>query len=434
MAPVIAGLPERLTEKNVTRPELLVHRHGPVGVYYTPFDWVNTRARMVLVGICPGRQQMRIAVQEARRVLVTGGTVGQALKAADATASFAGPTRRNLVQMLDGIGAHHALGIASAASLFGEHQDLADSSSMCNFTVQVNGKNYGGRSPQVDQVPFLAAYVRQVLGAALEMTPSALVVPLGQAVSTAVRALLIEEGRLDPRRCLLGFPHPSGQNGHRVPDFQQARRDLAARVRAWFSEAGRSTAPLAVAHARAPATAVPTSASHQARRGRGRRTGKAPSAAGRHVDSRRSGDMADWIFQATPKTYDVHAAVAESPADWWNTPRRRNVINIGDRVWLQVAGPNSPGIYYVATVVSLPYEAEPSDPERPNFGRWRTDIRYDYSLDLPLLRTELLDHPRLGSFWPFRGFQGSNALVPPDVATKLSDLVTPRFVSLGLRP
>ena len=52
--------------------------------------------------------------------------------------------RRNLVRMLDDIGLHEALGIGSTASLFGEHQDLADTSSMCSFTVLVRGANYGG--------------------------------------------------------------------------------------------------------------------------------------------------------------------------------------------------------------------------------------------------------------------------------------------------
>ena len=73
MAPVISQLPDGLTEDTVTRPELLVHRAGPVEIFYTPFDWVNTSARLVLVGICPGRHQMLLAVQEARRVLRAGG-------------------------------------------------------------------------------------------------------------------------------------------------------------------------------------------------------------------------------------------------------------------------------------------------------------------------------------------------------------------------
>jgi hypothetical protein len=266
MAPVIAGLPGWLTEETVTRPELLVHRDGPVEVYYTPFDWVNTGARIVLIGICPGRHQMLVAVREARRVLVKGGTVAEALEAADASASFAGRTRGNLVQMLDGIGVPGALGITTSSSLFGEHQDLADSNSMCNFTVQVNGENYRGSSPRVAEVPFLRAYLTQVLGAALDMMPDALVVPLGKAVSTAVTTLLVEEGRLDPRRCLLGFPHPSGQNGHRAAAFRQQRDELTARVRAWFgTPSSRTLAPVAAAPER------PTAAS------------RLPAPAGQHV-------------------------------------------------------------------------------------------------------------------------------------------------------
>jgi hypothetical protein len=237
MAPVITGLPARLTEETVTHLDLLVHRVGPVEVYYTPFDWVNTGTRVVLVGICPGRHQMLLAVREARRVLLEGGTVAHALKAADATASFAGQTRGNLVRMLDRIGVHDALEIASTASLFDEHQHLADSNSMCNFTVQVDGENYRG-SPRVERIPFLRTYVTQVLGATLEMMPDALVVPLGKAVSAAVTTLLVNEGLLDPRRCLLGFPHPSGSNNGRVAAFLQAPGDLAARVRAWFGVGG----------------------------------------------------------------------------------------------------------------------------------------------------------------------------------------------------
>jgi len=247
MAPMIAGLPGTLTDETVACPELLVHRDGAVEVYYTPFDWVNTAARVVLVGICPGRHQMLIAVREAGRVLKEGGTVAQALEAADANASFAGPTRRNLVQMLDDIGVPDALGITSSASLFSEHQHLADSNSMCNFTVQVNGKNYRGSSPRPPMVPFLCAYVTQVLAATLDMMPDALVVPLGEAVSSTLTTLLVKEGRLDPGRCLLGFPHPSGANGHRPEAFRQARDELAARVHAWFGEGSRKVPPLPAA-------------------------------------------------------------------------------------------------------------------------------------------------------------------------------------------
>jgi Restriction endonuclease/EVE domain len=135
--------------------------------------------------------------------------------------------------------------------------------------------------------------------------------------------------------------------------------------------------------------------------------------------------VADWIFQANPKRYDVHAAVARSSQGWWNTPRYRDRIALNDRVWLQIVGRNQPGIYYLATIVSLPYES----PEE-EFGPWHTDIRWDYRIDPPLARPELVNDPALQSFWAFRGFQGSNVPVPAEIASRLMELARPRLVGL----
>jgi hypothetical protein len=135
--------------------------------------------------------------------------------------------------------------------------------------------------------------------------------------------------------------------------------------------------------------------------------------------------VADWIFQANPKRYDVHAAVVRSSQDWWNTPRYRDRIALNDRIWLQIVGPDRPGIYYLATIVSLPYET----PEE-EFGPWHTDIRWDYRIDPPLTRSELVNDPAFQSFWAFRGFQGSNVPVPPETASRLMELAKPRLVGL----
>jgi hypothetical protein len=138
--------------------------------------------------------------------------------------------------------------------------------------------------------------------------------------------------------------------------------------------------------------------------------------------------MADWIFQGNRRHYDLDAAVAASREQWWGTPRYRDRMVVGDRVWLQIVGPKDPGIYYAATIISRTYEAPPSDPAR---FRWRTDIRFDYRISPPLLRFELLEDVQLGSFRPFRGFQGSNVPVPPDVAATLAARADPRMEPLG---
>src|SRR6201987_5033429 len=117
--------------------------------------------------------------------------------------------------------------------------------------------------------------------------------------------------------------------------------------------------------------------------------------------------MADWIFQGNPRHYDLDAAVTASREQWWGTPRYRDRMAVGERVWLQVVGPKDPGIYYAATIVSETYE-------RP----------------VPLLRSELFEDVQLGSFRPFRGFQVSNVPIPPDVAAALAARAAPRLEPL----
>jgi hypothetical protein len=139
--------------------------------------------------------------------------------------------------------------------------------------------------------------------------------------------------------------------------------------------------------------------------------------------------MADWIFQGNPREYDLDAAVAACARQWWGTPRYRDRMAVGDRVWLQVVGPKDPGIYYLATIMSPTYE-HPVQPSEPAHFRWRTDIRFDCRICPPLLRPELLADAELGSFRPFHGFQGSNVPVPPDIAAALAARAAPRLEPL----
>jgi hypothetical protein len=141
--------------------------------------------------------------------------------------------------------------------------------------------------------------------------------------------------------------------------------------------------------------------------------------------------MTDWIFQGNRRHEDLDAAVSASRQGRWRTPRYRDRTAAGDRVWLQVVGRDRPGIYYVATITAPTYE----DPEWHDTGsasgRWRTDIRFDYRIDPALLRAELVADATLGSFRPFRGFQGSTVPVPPDIARALAERAAPRLEPLG---
>ena len=142
--------------------------------------------------------------------------------------------------------------------------------------------------------------------------------------------------------------------------------------------------------------------------------------------------MADWIFEGNPRHYDLGAAVASSREQWWGTPHFRDQMAVGDRVWLQVVGPKDPGIYYIATIISPTYE-HAVEASEPRHFRWRTDIRFDYRVQPPLLRSELEADAELGSFRPFRGFEGSNVPVPPEIASALAARVASRLEPLSLK-
>jgi hypothetical protein len=45
--------------------------------------------------------------------------------------------------------------------------------------------------------------------------------------------MLVADGQLDEVRCLFGFPHPSGGNGHRVAQFGRNRVMLQTQVADW---------------------------------------------------------------------------------------------------------------------------------------------------------------------------------------------------------
>jgi hypothetical protein len=230
---VLATLPPELTEADVSRRELLLYPNepGPLEIYYAPVDSVNRSAKVVIVGITPGRKQAAMALREARRAIADGVEDLEAIRlGAKNPAAFAGPMWANLVAMLDGIGVADELGIESTSDLWAGARHFLSSTSAVIYPVFVRGQNYTGSRPRLLDVRILAAFVDQVLRATLELAPDALIVPLGTRVDEAVASL-----RLEKRRYLRGFPHLSPANGWRLQIYERNRDSLAASVREWFA-------------------------------------------------------------------------------------------------------------------------------------------------------------------------------------------------------
>ncbi|HEY4384836.1 MAG TPA: hypothetical protein VGN34_10220, partial [Ktedonobacteraceae bacterium] len=166
-------LPEGMTQ------DLLLWQENRISIYYAPRDWVNTAAKVMLVGITPGAHQAIEALREARRCLQAGLSNGEALRAANAVGSFSGPMRTNLVKMLDGIGVARVLGVGTSSRLFDTYHHLAAHVSAIDYPVFVDGKNYTGSNPPLVRHPVLRSLVVACLGVRVAMAPDALVVPLG---------------------------------------------------------------------------------------------------------------------------------------------------------------------------------------------------------------------------------------------------------------
>jgi hypothetical protein len=236
-AAAIRALPAGpLSATDVQIPALLMEASGELVIYYAPFDAINLEARVILLGITPGLTQMTLALQRARTLALAGRPVTEVVREARRTAAFGGPMRKNLIRMLDGIGLPQALNITSCESLFAEHADLAHMTSALRYPVFFQGKNYSGYRPRMTRNTMLRRCLLTTLADELGQIPDALIVPMGPSASEALD-LLSTERRLDQRRYLIGFPHPSTGPGYkdRKQQYEERRDLLAAQMKAWFS-------------------------------------------------------------------------------------------------------------------------------------------------------------------------------------------------------
>jgi hypothetical protein len=195
---------------------------GGLEVYYAPFHHAEPNARVALIGLTPGFTQMEEAFRAAKDS--EGKILSQAELFAhiDSTGSFSGPMRSNLVEMLDGIGLQRLLGIDTCLHLFTKAgRRTAHFTSIISAPAFKAGENYSG-SPGLLSVPRLREWVLEKFSRELAALPDAIFVPLGRTADEAV-TLLSALGKIDSRRCLSGFPHPSGANGHRKRLFELHR-------------------------------------------------------------------------------------------------------------------------------------------------------------------------------------------------------------------
>lgn len=200
-------------------------REGRLSSHYIPFDYVNPAARLVLVGITPGFTQWKNAMLEAQRQLADAAALRPDLAAVKRAGAFSGTLRPNLIALLDHIGLHRWLGLASCDALFGSASHLVHTESILHHPIFIDGRNYNG-TPDMVRTPFLQRQIEAHFAAtARTLGPAAVFVPLGPGVSAGMR-WLAQQGVIEQDRILHGLPHPSGANIERIAYFL-GRKDRA---------------------------------------------------------------------------------------------------------------------------------------------------------------------------------------------------------------
>ena len=196
---------------------MTIAQDGALRVAYAPFEHIARNAKLVIVGITPGKAQAINALSAAQSALKKGKAIPEVLAEAKQTGSFSGPLRDNLVAMLDAIGVSEFLNVSSTADIFWPGSQDVHFTSALRYPVFVGSKNYNG-SPDMLKTPLLRKMVETHLAEEARMLPNALWLPLGPRAEAALRHLA-GEGLLDRKKVLSGLPHPSGANAERVAVF-----------------------------------------------------------------------------------------------------------------------------------------------------------------------------------------------------------------------
>lgn len=203
-------------------------------IYYAPHnEIVNEKAKIFIVGITPGWTQTKIAYEIAHGGLVNKLEHEAIKKECKKHSRFAGSMRKNLIEMLDELQLNNKLHINSCLDLFEKKDELLHTTSIIPYPVFVNGRNYTGSNPKILESEVLKKYLKEYFYKEVEKLSNVFIIPLGKAVEEILE-MMINENLIRREQCLLGFPHPSGANGHRKRQFENNKDFLMHIVNEYF--------------------------------------------------------------------------------------------------------------------------------------------------------------------------------------------------------
>ena len=210
------------SRKNIVSANFLIKQDQNIKIYYAPFDYINRNAKIMIVGITPGFQQMQQSFQAIKQ--------GKSLKEVKDLSSFKGSMRANLIKYLDKLKINNSLNINSCESLFNINSKYLHTTSLVKYPVFYKGKNYSGNN--IVNKKLLIDFIKKNFLKELNTFKNSIIVPLGNTVSSTI-SYLNEIFNLKLKYILYGFPHPSGLNIGKDKQFNNNKKYMLRVLRAY---------------------------------------------------------------------------------------------------------------------------------------------------------------------------------------------------------
>ena len=204
-----------INKQSIVHKKFLITKDKKIKIYYAPFDYINSKAKIMIVGITPGLQQML----QSYEVINKGGS----LKKVKDLSSFKGSMRTGLIKYLDELKINKILKIKTSESLFDKHSKYLHTTSLVKYPVFDKGKNYSGANIQKKEI--LMNFIEQNFLKELKQLKKTIVVPLGNTVSSTIE-YLDNKYNLNLTCFLKGFPHPSGVNARKNVQFRKNKSSM----------------------------------------------------------------------------------------------------------------------------------------------------------------------------------------------------------------
>jgi hypothetical protein len=203
--------------------DFLIGREKEYNVFYIPFEFVNTSARLVLVGITPGPTQMKCAYATAQRALASDLVDSEILRIIKQNCAFSG-MRDRINEMLDHFNIPQNIGVESASSLWTTNFKYLQPTSIIPNATFKGSDYFNGPFSTILQVSLLRKqFENEFIPSISNLSKEALYIGMGPIVDEALQ-WCSSRGVINEQQIVGYFPHASGNSGSQFAYFMRRKQ------------------------------------------------------------------------------------------------------------------------------------------------------------------------------------------------------------------